>query len=116
MSTSPVSDLLLKELRIHSDPAEFDVINVRGLPAIRLQQGNGPKSQFQLTMLRFEFLMRVAEGAMPTSFSREAYEDLLSLKQCAVRDLGIQQNPTFLERIDVREGGQIHKDPIDLSV
>jgi hypothetical protein len=115
MSTSPVSDLLLKEIEIHAEPTEFDVVGIKGLPTIRLRQPNGRKHEFKLTMLRFEFLMRVANGAMPTSFSREAYEDFLSLKQCAVRDLEIKQNPNFLQRIDVREGGQIHKELIYLT-
>lgn len=116
MSTSPVSDLLLKEIKLlTADPVEFEIVKVKDLPAIRMHGNNGLKSQFNLTMLRFEFLMRVSDGAMPTSFSREAYDDFLSLKQCAVRDLKIRQHPNFLERIDVREGGQIHKESIDLS-
>ena len=35
---------------------------------------------FPLPLVRYEFLSRVAEGALPTSFSRECYEDLLAFK------------------------------------
>jgi len=33
-----------------------------------------------LHLIRYEFLSRVAEGALPSSFSRECYEDLLACK------------------------------------
>jgi hypothetical protein len=36
---------------------------------------------FDLTLIRYEFLSRIAmEGALPASFSKECYEDLLSFK------------------------------------
>lgn len=36
---------------------------------------------FNLTLIRYEFLSRIAlEGALPASFSKECYEDLLSFK------------------------------------
>jgi len=36
---------------------------------------------FDLTLIRFEFLSRIAlEGALPASFSKECYEDLLAFK------------------------------------
>lgn len=36
---------------------------------------------FELTLIRYEFLSRIAmEGALPASFSKECYEDLLALK------------------------------------
>jgi hypothetical protein len=36
---------------------------------------------FALTLIRYEFLSRIAmEGALPASFSKECYEDLLAFK------------------------------------
>ena len=36
---------------------------------------------FDLTLIRYEFLSRIAmEGALPASFSKECYEDLLAFK------------------------------------
>lgn len=36
---------------------------------------------FNLTLIRYEFLSRIAiEGALPASFSKECYEDLLAFK------------------------------------
>ena len=40
-----------------------------------------------LTLLRFEFLLRVAHGALPSSFSAECYEDLLAFKSRLLRAL-----------------------------
>jgi len=37
--------------------------------------------RFELNLVRFEFLSRIAiEGALPSSFSRECYEDFLAFK------------------------------------
>jgi hypothetical protein len=38
-----------------------------------------------LNLVRYEFLCRVAEGALPTNFSRECYEDILSFKSRLLR-------------------------------
>lgn len=39
-----------------------------------------------LHLVRYEFLSRVAEGALPSSFSKECYEDLLAFKCRLLRD------------------------------
>lgn len=44
---------------------------------------------FHLNVLRYEFLLRVADGALPSSFSRECYEDLLSFKSRLLRRWGV---------------------------
>lgn len=51
-----------------------------------------PKSpiDFQLTLTRFEYLSRVAEGAMPNSFSKECFEDVMALKGQLMRELQIR--------------------------
>jgi len=46
--------------------------------AVCLAQGVGRTLRLNLT--RYEFLSRVAEGALPGSFSRECYEDILAFK------------------------------------
>ena len=76
---------------------------------------HGRQFSFNLTLPRFEFLMRVAGGAMPSSFSRESYEDFLSLKQCCLRDLDIRPHALVLQRLDVLGSGQVHKEPIHLA-
>lgn len=47
---------------------------------VRLARDDPPAVNLQLSTTRFEFLGRVAEGALPTSFSLECHEDLLAFK------------------------------------
>ncbi len=114
LSTSPVSDLLLKEIDIRDNPPGFSV-EPNGIAPKAVIRCIGKLFHFDLTLPRFEFLMRVADGAMPSCFSRESYEDFLSLKQCCLRDLEIRPHPLVLHRLDVLGSGQIHKEPIHLA-
>jgi hypothetical protein len=52
---------------------------------------------FNLTLTRYEYLSRVAEGALPSSFSQECYEDVLAFKTQVFKQLAIRQS---LERED----------------
>ncbi|MGE3538655.1 MAG: hypothetical protein AB7N91_14655 [Candidatus Tectimicrobiota bacterium] len=45
-----------------------------------------PSVNLPLHLVRYEFLSRVAEGALPSSFSRECYEDLLAFKGRLLRE------------------------------
>ncbi|MFO0590500.1 MAG: hypothetical protein U0441_23360 [Polyangiaceae bacterium] len=51
-----------------------------GRPAITVQLSAGLSCSLELNLRRFEFLCRVATGALPGSFSRECYEDILAFK------------------------------------
>jgi hypothetical protein len=48
--------------------------------------------RFNLTLTRFEYLSRVAEGALPTSFSQECYEDVLAFKTQVFKQLAVRQS------------------------
>lgn len=55
--------------------------------SVRLVRGNEiPPVTLLLSPTRFEFLGRVAEGALPSSFSLECHEDLLSFKARLLRE------------------------------
>lgn len=57
-----------------------------GNPCIEAHVVQGqPPVIFNLTPIRFEFLCRVAEGALPGSFSNECLEDLLAFKARILR-------------------------------
>lgn len=43
--------------------------------------------KLHLQLIRYEFLSRVAEGALPGSFSRECYEDILAFKSRLLKEL-----------------------------
>lgn len=57
----------------------------RPLLDIALAPGAGNSVTFNLTPVRFEFLCRVAEGALPGSFSNECLEDMLAFKAKLLR-------------------------------
>ncbi|MBD1915008.1 MULTISPECIES: hypothetical protein [Cyanophyceae] len=47
--------------------------------------------RFNLTLTRYEYLSRVAEGALPSSFSQECYEDVLAFKTQVFKQLSVRQ-------------------------
>lgn len=77
-----------KVSRIYED--SISVVPSKGERVEIVWQGNKPALQvtlseqisesFPLNLVRYEFLSRVAEGALPSSFSKECYEDVLSFK------------------------------------
>ncbi len=48
--------------------------------------------RFNLTLTRYEYLSRVAEGALPSSFSQECYEDVLAFKTQVFKQLALRQS------------------------
>ena len=52
---------------------------------IALARDAGSAASFNLSPVRFEFLCRVAEGALPGSFSNECLEDMLAFKAKLLR-------------------------------
>jgi hypothetical protein len=52
---------------------------------LSLASGTGNSVGFDLTPIRHEFLSRVADGALPASFSNECLEDLLAFKAKLLR-------------------------------
>ena len=87
-------------------------------PHLQVSLGAGLDCQFQLTLTRYEYLSRVAEGAMPNSFSKECFEDLLALKgrlmrELAIRDRGVTPKGEIVFRVlDVDGGGAAREERI----
>ena len=44
-------------------------------------------ASFDIQLIHFEYLMRVAHGSLPVSFSRQCYEDLMDFKLRAIQEL-----------------------------
>lgn len=67
---------------------------------VRVARGEDPKPVvLNLTPTRFEFLGRVAEGALPSSFSLECHEDLLMFKAtCCCSTYGINDDQTIVRQ------------------
>lgn len=56
-------------------------------PTLRVSMGADRVADFRMTLTRFEYLSRVAEGAMPSSFSKECFEDVMAFKSHLMREL-----------------------------
>lgn len=115
LTTSAVSDVFLSQVELDSEPAGLEVVRrkVGSAPEVVLR-ANGREFRFALTLQRFEFLCRVADGAMPSSFSRESCADFMSLKQRCLRDLRLRASTRYMHLIDVHGSGTIQRMPIHL--
>ena len=73
----------IQEARISVDPDRGEKIEIlldNGMPIFHVVLAEGISSKLRLNLTRYEFLSRVAEGALPNSFSKECYEDTLAFK------------------------------------
>ncbi len=80
-SGAKVSQLL--EDRIPVSPRlneRVEIVLEHGRPVLRVQLSDTISRSLELNLARYEFLSRVAEGALPGSFSRECHEDILAFK------------------------------------
>lgn len=62
---------------------------------VSLAPGPGNSVVFDLTPIRHEFLSRVADGALPASFSNECLEDLLAFKAKLLRKAELVRKASF---------------------
>jgi hypothetical protein len=93
-----------EKLVLRHDPADGRVLlTVYFTPTIAVD--------FSLTLIRYEFLARIAmEGALPASFSKECYEDLLAFKSRLIaaqtlRQAGDQPHPIGLNLLALTDQG-----------
>lgn len=116
LTTSAVSDIFLSQVDLDLEPPGLEIVRreVGSAPEVVLR-ANGQEFRFTLTLPRFEFLCRVADGAMPSSFSRESCADFMSLKQRCLRDLKLRASTRSLQLIDVHGNGTIQRLPIHLA-
>jgi hypothetical protein len=116
LTTSPVSDIHLAQLELDSEPPGLEIVrNKAGRIPEAVLRTNDRDFRFPLTLPRFEFLCRVADGAMPSSFSRESCADFMSLKQRCLRDLQLKASSRSLHLIEVHGAGTIQRLPIHLA-
>jgi broad-specificity NMP kinase len=70
---------------------------------VSLAPGQGNAVAFTLTPIRYEFLSRVAEGALPASFSNECLEDLLAFKAKLLRKAEVVRKSSIADDDEVSE-------------
>lgn len=85
---SPLLDELISVPRAAGEEVNLVADGAGGFGvSVRLVRGNEiPLVVLALSPTRFEFLGRVAEGALPSSFSLECHEDLLAFKARLLRE------------------------------
>jgi len=71
---------------------KVEVISGDGHPHLHVSLAEGLGCKLQLTLTRYEYLSRVAEGAMPNSFSKECFEDVMAFKSRLMRELARREN------------------------
>jgi hypothetical protein len=76
--------------RGESVTVELDSNRGKPILVVRLSQDIAPAS-FNLTITRYEYLSKVAEGALPSSFSQECYEDVLAFKTQVLKQLSVRK-------------------------
>ena len=79
-STAGLSQILVE--RISVAPRRHERVELRPgtLPVLIVEIDSGVEVRLELNLVRYEFLMRVAGGALPGSFSKECHEDILAFK------------------------------------
>lgn len=103
-SQAKVSRLLIDRISVEPSKGEriFLSLTQNKRVQIKFQFSSNKIIVFPLTLTRYEFLSRIAtEGALPASFSKECYEDVLSLKS---RLLAIAQelNPSSNDHVHLK--------------
>ena len=110
---------------------KLDPITDRPTLDVALSPGAGNSVTFDITPVRFEFLSRVADGALPGSFSNECLEDMLAFKAKLLRKAELIRNNNAqdddeetsadegsitLNLIDIEQGGHGFSRPITVRI
>jgi len=91
-------------------------------PSLRVDFGDGLACSLTLTLTRYEYLSRVAEGALPSSFSKECFEDVMAFKSRLMRELAKRtgcEAPTgelVFRVLGVDPSGGVFEEPIGVTL
>lgn len=112
LSSAPISDIFVMGVEITDDFGNPMISVVKPGPTSLVPQlhiiwrNDHDPFVFDLTLERFEFLMRVAEGVMPNSFSKECWEDIITLKTKLLRHIERANfKPTGVRTIETDHNG-----------
>lgn len=121
LSSAKVSDIFLYEIplrrSLHGD--EVSVVAVDGAPVLRIMLGRDEKPlDFPLWLVRYEFLTRVAAGALPSSFSKECNEDVLAFKSQVLSQFYRRagDNPGSLSILSAGPNGSLSSRQLGISL
>jgi hypothetical protein len=109
---------------------KLDPLTEQATLDVALAAGAGNSASFSLSPVRFEFLCRVAEGALPGSFSNECLEDMLAFKTKLLRkaellraariaedeEPGIDDGSLTLNFIELEQNGHGFSRPVTVRI
>lgn len=109
---------------------KLDPLTERVTLDVALAGGANHSASFTLSPVRFEFLCRVAEGALPGSFSNECLEDMLAFKAKLLRkaellradrlaedeEPGVDDGALTLNFIEMEQSGHGFSRPVTVRV
>lgn len=81
---------------------KIEIVLQRNFPHLVVTLPNGKQKSLALNLTRYEFLMRVSDGALPGNFSRECYEDILAFKSALLSEAADHNDPG-----DLHEGADL---------
>ena len=124
-SNAKVSRMLEERVSVSPRLGEkVEIIIDNGIPALNVVLSPARNCVFRLNLTRFEFLSRVACGALPNSFSKECYEDALSFKAqllAALEERRRDEPPEFdasvlsFRLLDLDDAGNPTEEPVEVS-
>ena len=71
--------------------AQLELAPEAEMPALSIHLSDKHWASLPLNLRRYEYLVRIAEGALPNSFSRECYEDMMACKTELLRQLAARR-------------------------
>ncbi len=87
-SNARVNKLLEERISVLPRLGErVEIILRDNVPSLNVVLSSSIQCSLPLHLIRYEFLVRVADGALPSSFSKECYEDILAFKSRILRAL-----------------------------
>ena len=105
---------------------KFDISNDDSVPSIRIIDPADKDSEYldslDLQLTHFEYLVRVANGSLPASFSRQCHEDFLDFKLRLIKRLDdvfgrdASADEVNLEAITVDERGRAQSEDIRIRI
>lgn len=94
--------------------AGFDARGPQGRPRLVVGfAGQEPLAALDLRPLVFEYLLRVAQGSLPASFSRQCFEELRHFRMRLVGRLG-ERSVEELELVRLNERGLLEAHPLGI--
>lgn len=115
LSGARISELLADSITVtqrRGRAERVDISLINRFPSLNVHLPDGSLCSLRLNLTRYEFLMRVGDGALPGNFSRECYEDILAFKSSLLSAVNQSHGPSGE---DDRSGLTFHRLSLDAS-